>query len=312
MNMKKEYLVLLAFTIIACSKEIKFKESEVEKKLVVNGLVCPDSLITVNVRKTTSILSTENPIVTNADVILFENNLAIDTLKYFDQGNYKSAKYHAFAGKTYSVSVKSPGYPDVNAIDTVPEATSIIDGIRVTGNTFDEYGDPNVDYEIRIDDSPNRNYFELFFIQQQFPNKYTSSYSISFQIEPVIADPVLRAESDLDYSPFTYLFSDKLFNGQQYLMKNKFMSAVTGGYFTTSFAPEPKTHYAILRTVSRNYFNYRKFWLRHYRNQQIGNKVEEPLFTTLIGSPVPMYSNIDGGYGIFAAYNQTYYKLKEQ
>jgi len=149
------------------------------------------------------------------------------------------------------------------------------------------------------------------FIQQQFPNKYTSSYSISFQIEPVIADPVLRAESDLDYSPFTYLFSDKLFNGQQYLMKNKFMSAVTGGYFTTSFAPEPKVHYAILRTVSRNYFNYRKLWLRHYRNQQIGNKVEEPISTTLLSSPIPMYSNIKGGYGIFAAYNQTNYKLKE-
>lgn len=310
--MNKVPLVALAFICIACSREIPFKESEVEKKLVVNGLICPDSLISVNVRKTTSILSTENSTVANAEVILFKNSIAIDTLKYFDQGNYKSAKYHAYAGNIYSVTVKSPGYPDVYAIDTVPEATSIIDGTRVSGNTFDEYGDPHIDYEIVIDDSPVRNDFELFFIQQQFPNIYISSYSVSFQIEPVIADPVLRAESDLDYSPFTYLFSDKLFNGQKYLMKNKFMSSATGGNFTSSFAPEPKVHYAILRTVSRNYFNYRKLWLKHYRNQQIGNKIEEPISTTLIGSPVPMYNNIDGGYGIFAAYNQTYYKLKGQ
>jgi hypothetical protein len=310
--MKKGYLVLLAFTIIACTREIDFKESEVEKRLVVNSLICPDSLISVNVRKTTCILSSENSIVDNAEVILFKNRLAIDTLRYFDQGNYKSAKYHAYAGNTYSVTVKSPEYPDVYAIDTVPEATSIINGTRVSGDTFDEYGDPHIDYEIVINDSPEKNYYELFFIQQQFPHESRSSYSITFQVEPVIADPVLRAESDLDYYPFTYLFSDKLFNGQKYFMKNKFMSAATGGYFTASFAPEPEVHYVILRTVSRNYFNYRKLWLRHYRNQQIGNKVEEPISTTLLGSPIPMYSNVEGGYGIFAAYNQTYYKLKEQ
>lgn len=309
--MRREFLILLALSFIACSKEIKFNESEIEKKLVVNGLICPDSLISVNVRKTTSILSTENSLVEDAVVILFKNYLEIDTLEYFGQGNYKSLKHRAFSGNTYSILVNSIGYPSASATDTVPEATSIFDGTRVSGNSFDAYGDPHIDYEIRINDSPEKNLYELFFIQQQFPNKYTSSYSISFQIEPVIADPVLRAESDLDYSPFTYLFSDKLFNGQQYLMKNKFMSAVTGGYFTTSFAPEPKVHYAILRTVSRNYFNYRKLWLRHYRNQQIGNKVEEPISTTLLSSPIPMYSNIKGGYGIFAAYNQTNYKLKE-
>lgn len=309
--MRREFLILLALSFIACSKEIKFNESEIEKKLVVNGLICPDSLISVNVRKTTSILSTENSLVENAVVILFKNNLEIDTLEYFGQGNYKSLKHRAFSGNTYSILVNSIGYPSASATDTVPEATSIFDGTRVSGNSFDAYGDPHIDYEIRINDSPEKNLYELFFIQQQFPSKFTASYFISFQIELVIADPVLRAESDLDYSPFTYLFSDKLFNGQQYLMKNKFMSAVTGGYFTTSFAPEPKVHYAILRTVSRNYFNYRKLWLRHYRNQQIGNKVEEPISTTLLSSPIPMYSNIKGGYGIFAAYNQTNYKLKE-
>lgn len=310
--MKNKYLGLVVFMLIACSKEISFKESEFKKMLVVNGLICPDSLISVNVRRTSSILSTENLIVENADVILFKNNVAVDTLLYHDQGNYLSANHYASAGNIYSVTVKSSGYPDVYAVDTVPNATSILDGTIVSGNTFDEYGDPHFDYEIMINDSPEKNYYELFLIRQQFPNKFTTSYFISFQIEPVIADPVLRAESDLDYSPFTFLFSDKLFNGQKYFMKNKFMSAATGGNFAERFAPEPEVNYAILRTVSRNYFNYRKLWLRHYRNQQIGNKVEEPLSTTLVGNPIPMYSNIVGGYGIFAAYNQTYYKLKEQ
>jgi hypothetical protein len=310
--MNKIILFLLVTILLSCSREINFIESEVEKCLVVNGLICPDSLISVNIRRTSSILSTENLIVENAKVILFKNDKAIDTLKYENNGNYKSDQYRALAGNSYSITVRATGYPDVYAIDTVPEATSITEGLRIKGNTFDEYGEPHIDYEIRINDAADRNYYELFFIQQQFPNKFTSTFSISFQIEPVIADPVLRAESDLDYSPFTYLFSDKLFNGQQYLMKNKFMSAVTGGNFTTSFAPEAKAHYAILRTVSRSYSSYRRFWLRHYRNQQIGNKVEQPISTTLLGSPVPMYSNINGGYGIFAAYNQTHFKLKEQ
>jgi len=163
--MNKVFFVVLAFTIIACSKEIKFNESEIEKKLVVNGLICPDSLISVNVRKTTSILSTENSIVEDAVVILFKNNLEIDTLEYFGQGNYKSLKHRAFSGNTYSILVNSIGYPSASATDTVPEATSIIDGTRVSGNSFDAYGDPHIDYEIRINDSPEKNLYELFFIQ---------------------------------------------------------------------------------------------------------------------------------------------------
>ena len=84
------------------------------------------------------------------------------------------------------------------------------------------------------------------------------------------------------------------------------------GKFTNQFVPtDAEDRYGILRTTSRAYYKYRKSWIRHSNNQQIGNQIEELLFMTLIGDPVPMYTNVEGGYGIFAAYNQTYYKLEE-
>ena len=128
----------------------------------------------------------------------------------------------------------------------------------------------------------------------------------------VVADPVLRADSELDFSPETYIFSDDYFNGNNYTMINKFLSMSVSGKYDQPIVPTEKDSYAILRTTTSVYYNYRKYWLRHSNNQQIGIRVEEPLFMSLIGEPVPMYSNVENGYGIFAAYNQTYYKLNEQ
>lgn len=94
-------------------------------------------------------------------------------------------------------------------------------------------------------------------------------------------------------------------------MINKFLYFSTQGVSYHPFVPTLNEKYAVLRTTSQAYFNYRKYWIRHKNNQQTGNRIEDPLFISLVGDPVPMYTNVEGGYGIFAAYNQTQYKLKE-
>ena len=304
-------IFILSYFMISCSKEIDFKNSNIENKLVLNGLICPDSLISVHLSRTNTILSDEILVIENAIVSLYCNGKYIETLSYFKNGKYKSKTVFPQPDSVYTISAEAEGYPAIIATDTVPRVTRIIFGTHYSGNTYDEYGDPHHDYEITISDPPEKNFYELFFIYQYSPNIFDDNYYIHFQIYPVIADPVLRSDSELDYWVFTYVFTDNFFNGTNYLMKNKFLAAAVQAKFAKQFVPIDYDKYAILRTTSLAYYNYRKGWIRHSNNQQIGNRIEEPLFMTLIGDPTPMYSNVEGGYGIFAAYNQIYYKLEE-
>lgn len=283
---------ILATFLFSCSKEIDFKNSNIENKLVLNGLICPDSLISVHLSRTNSILSDEILVIENATVSLFCNGKYIETLPYVKNGIYKSKTVFPQPDSVYTITAKAEGYPAISATDTVPRITRIIFGSHSSGNTYDEYGDPHHDYEITIGDPPAKNFYELFFIIQSSPNIYYDKYIIDFQIYPVIADPVLRSDSELDYWVFTYVFTDNFFNGTNYLMKNKFLAAAVGGEFTNQFVPtDSEDKYAILRTTSFAYYNYRKSWIRHSNNQQIGNRIEEPLFMTLVGDPTPMYCN---------------------
>jgi len=302
-----------ALFLFSCSREIEFEGQRFENKLVLNGLICSDSLISVHLSRTNTILSDEIPVIENATVSLYCNGKYREALLYLKNGIYKSKTVYPQSDSIYTITAEAEGYPVISATDTVPRRTRIIYGTHSSGNTYDEYGDPHHDYEITISDPPEKNFYELFYIFQNSPNEYLDSYLIGFQTDPVVADPVLRSDSELDYWVFTYVFSDNLFNGTNYLMRNKFLDMGVRGIFTNQFVPTDfEDKYAILRTSSLAYYNYRKSWIRHSNNQQIGNRVEEPLFMTLIGDPTPMYSNVEGGYGIFAAFNQTYYKLEER
>jgi len=109
-----------------------------------------------------------------------------------------------------------------------------------------------------------------------------------YDYENKITDPVLLNEGDIPYLPTTYFFSDELFNGQKYTLQiNRDL-----GYGI----PQK----IILRSVSRNYYLYRKYWTRHYYNQT----TDESGLRGIIykGEAQPMYNNIENGYGIFAGY----------
>ena len=83
-------LFILAIFLLSCSKEIDFKNNNVENKLVLNGLISPDSLIWVHLSRTTSIVSNEIQAIENATVSLYCNGRYIETLPYSKNGIYKS------------------------------------------------------------------------------------------------------------------------------------------------------------------------------------------------------------------------------
>lgn len=303
------FLIFFLYTA-SCSVEIEYEDRFFEPKLVINGFLRPDSLVTINVRSTMPVLSNDITAVENAKVHLFANGAYIETLVYKGNGNYKSENYRPLPGNVYSIEVIANGYDTITASDTIPELVEILTATKVSGNTFDEYGDPDTDYTVRFVDGSGKNYYELMFIGQTLPTEFNSNYSIGFTKGVLIADPVMKNDSDLDLYPPTFLFSDNLINGEDYTLNVK-MNGGNGGDFTSPIVPPYESgFFVVLRSVSYSYYQYMKSWYKHKLGKQVGNKVETFALTPLLGDPVKMFSNIEGGYGIFTTYNQSYYKTE--
>jgi hypothetical protein len=308
--MRRGIFLILFFYIASCSVELDYEDHYFEPKLVINGFLRPDSLVSVNVRSTMSVLSNEITFIENATVNLFVNGEFIESLVYNCNGDYKSENHRPSAGDVYSIEVIADGYDTVTATDTIPEIVKILSATKARGNTFDEYGDPDTDYTVRFVDGSGNNYYELMFIGQSSPTEFNSNFSIGFNEGVIIADPVMKNDSDLDLYPPTFLFSDYLINGEDYTLSVK-MNGGSGGDFTSPIVPPYESgFFVVLRSASHSYYQYMKSWYRHKLGKQVGNKVEAFALTPLLSDPVKMYSNIEGGYGIFTSYNQSYYKTE--
>jgi hypothetical protein len=81
--MEKKILIFLTFMMwISCKKEIDLLNRNDEPKFVIWCNLHPDSIVTAYISKTSPPLSTKaDRIVKEAIVILYENNLPIDTLQ---------------------------------------------------------------------------------------------------------------------------------------------------------------------------------------------------------------------------------------
>lgn len=302
--------IVLMMVLFSCTIEVSFTQKEPEARLVVNGLIEPDSLIRLRISSTVSILEEKAPLIEDAIVHLSIDGSYVETLQYQGEGMYASAT-GAVPGRIYAIEVSAPGYPGASAKDTLPTAVPILEASSELGNTYDEYGDPHTDVEMVFRDPPGTDFYEFMFLDAHYIRKDTNTYTASYQSPVFIADPALKTDSELEYEPITFVFSDEMFEGQKYRMVNKFISMVVSHTNTRPVIPEAdlRKSYVVLRHVSHAYYQYRKSWIRHSNNQQTGHFADDPLYVLNVGSPKPMYTNIEGGYGIFAAYNTSWYSL---
>jgi hypothetical protein len=297
------FLVVLFFT--SCIKEIDYQVVNVPKQLVINSIISAYQPVCVHVSGLQSILDTSLFLIDNATVILEEKGGDVDTLTNLSKGNYVSYIYGK-PGKEYLLKVQANGYPTASAVDTMPEKVPINYASRHESTTVDDWGNPHNDYTVSFSKQKGKiNYYELFFINQW---KQDSIFWIFFESTTVIVDPIILASGKNDFNYTTFLFSDATIPEGDYTIAMKMVSGETpGGSFEKPIITiRDKASAVVLRTVSKSYYDYRSSWEKHQYFKNDSTKVEDFIFIPLVGEPQEMYSNIENGLGIFAAYNQDY------
>lgn len=281
-------LILLTF-LFSCSKEIDIPFDEGYQKMVLNSLFSPNEPISINISTSMNILAnSESNQLFQKKYNLYENDSLIfskTTLSDNISGPFPSE------GKIYRITVETEEYGNIVAIDTCPKKVLITEAKIEMPIGFDEFGMPISQANITFEDPVNEcNYYELIIYQKQ-------GDEIVYCTELSSNDEIIINEGDSDYLPTTIFFSDKIKNGETITLHIK---------LNLSFIQEngeylPNETFVILRSISQNYYSYRKYWTRHFYNQ---NKLGDPLDVLFLGEPIEMYTNIENGFGIFAGYSE--------
>jgi hypothetical protein len=293
--------------INACVKQIELKEGN-NSSLVLNSIISPDSIFKVNVSQVRSIGATEAYLIDNAVVSIFSDDTLLFTLSHSNNGWYKSY-YKPMVNKSYTIKVDAVN-TNLSASTSIPEKVAITEANIALGD-INENDDMVSKISLSFTDDPSvENYYELIWYTG-VRNKTIIHYFNYYRMN----DPVILNEGDWEYEPTTLFFSDQLFNGQSVSLNFD----VTIG-FTTAWSDYDQDFinvavdnlYANLRSISKEYYLYRKYWTRHYFNQQNDNHTDDPLILLFKGDPIEMYTNVENGYGVFGGFSETIKKVKSK
>lgn len=272
-------ILALMLTIIACEKIIELDVKDDTRKITLNGIVTPGKNLTVSLTRSLHILdNSEFKDITNGTVLLYIGNTLYDTLHHIGFGEYSGSKLIPVSNEQFQIKATAQGFKEIEATDYLPAAPQIMsidtatemyawrgDGMDLNSREPEEM----LRISIKINDPANTGDYYFLSINSISAGTMFNNGQINFFTD----DPSI---DDKSYEPGKP-FSDDLFNGKQHELKI-YIYKPWQSYISVN-----------LMTISKSYYMYFKSFIRYTQNH--GDPFAEP---------VMVYSNINGGFGIFA------------
>ncbi len=285
MGKKVNWLYFLLFILFnSCTKEVDITLPDIESKLVVTSLFTADSVLTVHISKSVNISDTSDLIVENAIAYLYKDGILLELLDYDNNGFYTS-KSILEKNENYEIKVASPSFQQVQSTAQIPEQVELIASDFTQNAGIDEEGDNFSTVSIQFHDSKStQDFYEIQFFEEHLG--YEDKKNV-YSFGGFSYDPIIKAEGDQEYYPDYLLLSDELINGKTVNLDINF--------FDNSSSDRTLKIYLEFRSVSKDYYLYKKSLIRHLANQF-------PDIWDGTGEPTQLFTNIKNGYGIFAGY----------
>ncbi len=299
-------LLFLGMLYAGCTKVVNIDISAIADKPVIFALAANRQHLQLYFDKTFGILNfvdSSQMHSGSALVKLYVNHHFTEKMSY-GNGYFHSFNYLPRPSDTLRVVVWPKGSPDsLFAQTTIPQLVKI-DTAYLNDSSFtdkDEIVYSRV--SLRFRDVPNKtNYYEVYMrakcLTSQSPvyeniTGYASDNPIIVN-EGIIGKPGLISNDDLyDYEPGSVIFSDTLFQNKEVELSISFVRPCAYVYGQPSSCRYILSVY--LSNVTKEYYEYRKFLFKHRIS------MESNLWSGYV-EPIQMYSNVNGGYGVFAGY----------
>ena len=285
--------------------------------LVLNSIIDTDSEVRVLVSHSVGAFEQIIPsCITDAEVLLFENNQFVDTLMvdlintdsvyYFNSlgesqilMNYYTSDIIPNSGSTYSVEVNHPNYESITASTYVPEDV-IIYNIQIDTVTDDE----KIGFSFSFnDDGIQQNSYRLKIFSSCMKIKLdqygdTLFYQeFSGRSEMMSNDPSFPG--GIPFEGYTFegsqvVFTDDLFNGQE---KNISIDVESEGF-----------RYSDCDTITIQFSTFSDDTYSYYNS--LGDHSEKGELGLFGGEVIPVYSNVANGLGVLISVNAQNIQLK--
>jgi len=296
--------VTIVLFLTGCSKVIDIKIEEEDLKIVLSGLICPDSTVIVHISRSSQVsgdypedtgkLEPDSMIVD--PVSLYENDRFIGELQYRIKSYYELPGFKPSPGKTYRLEASSGELKPVSATVVVPEMADL--------TSFDTLWIPNmvtnptIRVSMQLSDPPDQeNYYALNVLRiQRYYDGQTNRFTDSIVAYGYPAKLNGKADGELeldflDVNRDVYLdgklfFSDQFFDGKIFHMSFDILKNSIGRMADTVLFR------VNVQQVDKSYYDYAVSYQKYFSARN--NPFTEP---------VQVYSNVTDGYGLFSAYN---------
>ncbi len=265
-----KYIFLLPAVLLTFSCELVLDVDlpEAETQLAAHCfLLNSDSTLRVSAGNTVGLLEAGDPErFDDATVRLWEGEQLLLTFQSGEAAPFRPAQE---PGRTYRLEVEYPGLETISAEQTMPAPVPVIEAVLNVNASVDQEGDDVHLLNLTIDDPAGvDNYYELAVVGDG-ENGWND-----FQLRP-LEDQVVGNWVYNDY----ITLDDATFDGKEQELVFRFFS----------YSDRIEEASLIWRTITPERYRY----LNSFTNQQ---RAEDNPFA----EPAPIFSNMEGGLGIFA------------
>lgn len=308
-------LILIVVSLLACTKTLDFDDEGIANNLVFNGIIQSGDDFKAMLSRSTSILTEPygGGMIAGGTMELYENGTLLSTVSS-PFGQFLITNFKPKAGANYRILVNSEN-ETVESETTIPARAEVIslDSMTVTDENYTK----RMNYQLKFKDQAGDDYYrivittESMFMSINSADKVIRRYFIQKNEIPFDSgDPVFKSLYNtfggdiLDIGPNNsyHIFSDDYFKGKEYsiqLLKNNYFS---GGDYFHQDPGNPSIYQGRKRIYERNIVHIQKLskelflYLKYLKLYEFYH--DDPF-----AEPVPVYSNIKNGVGIFAGLN---------
>jgi len=328
------YIIGVFIIFISCIEEAKHNEEYTNHQMVVNSFITAGENVVVSLYQNKPINSQYDPLLKKmANVVLYENDIEMETLTPFiiynynyDTGSqiektdstykYISQKTEIKAGNSYKIVIDCEGYETVTAETTIPFPVLVTAFDSLTENkerNSHQYAEYN--YRLSFTDPVKQsNYYRVVVVESEarksafvFETDTLNFIDISLfprNVDVSSTDPIL-SNKNKDANSYVFgelenkykIFSDEMIDGKHYDLN------IVADFTSSFFHDKEEIDYeagefsmvkVILQSLSADMY----YYLRSIEAQEYSDNM---IFT----EPVPIYSNVDNGFGVFGGYSNS-------
>lgn len=270
--------LLIAILIYSCEKDSRLVTPDHIPRLVIHSYISPsDTVLRVHVSTNINIYGKVNeyPKILPVEVTLMDGD---KTIKFSpsDTFGFCTAKYNVFPGRQYKLTARCKGYPDITAVCNIPALNK---NMNITIDTLTEispYNFRRLKVLMKFEDLPNeKNFYSsaaILIYSYRDNHQYGEFYGLLFPLNKKneeVRESVVYSDYMMDGQEFDHSFRGNIENNPT-LMPSKVIANVL--------------------EIDHDYY-------LHETSLKTYKGTDDP-FTEFS----PVYTNVSGGYGIFASY----------